>query len=372
MKRYLYEKILDDLNDRMVFIGGPRQVGKTTFSKQLPESSFQYYNWDKITDRKIIKTHSFSEDSSFLIFDEIHKYTRWRTLVKGLFDEHKETHKIIVTGSARLDYFNKGGDSLFGRYHYFRLHPLSLTELNSTPNKSDLQNLLKFGGFPEPFFKQKEDFLLRWQNERNSRVFQSDLRDLVTLKEYSSIELLNDSLESKVGSLLSKNALGEDLEKSPLTIESWITLLENIYMCYRILPYGSPRLKASKKQQKLYLWDWSTIENSGSRFENLVASHLLKYCHFITDTTGKKMELRFLRNKDGQEIDFVILEQKKPLFAVECKTGDSQLSKSIPYFKERTSIPAFYQVHMGTKDYGHASKGRVLPFWTFCKELGLV
>jgi uncharacterized protein len=373
-KRYLFESIIKDLEDRMIFIGGPRQVGKTTFSKELIllKSNGTYLNWDDLNDQNIIKKHEFSNKKETLIFDEIHKYSRWRMLLKGLYDKHKESKKIIATGSARLDYFRKGGDSLFGRYHYYRLHPFSLNELSKNPNKSDCMNLLKFGGFPEPFLKQSESFLRRWQNERSSRVFSTDLRDIVTLKDYQSVELLSHSLQNRVGSLLSKTSLAEDLEKSAHTIESWLILLENIYMCYRILPFGSPRIKANKKQQKCYLWDWSVIENSGARFENFVGSQLLKYCHFLEDTEGRKLELRFLKDKDGHEIDFIVIENKKPLFAVECKTGDKSISKSIHYFSQRTTIPAFYQVHFGEKDYGQEKTGRVLPFWKFSKELGLV
>jgi predicted AAA+ superfamily ATPase len=253
------------------------------------------------------------------------------------------------------------------------MHPLTVSEIASSGNdpRKDVEALLKFGGFPEPFLKQDESFLRRWQNERNERIFHSDLRDIVTLKDYSSVELLNSMLPERVGSLLSKTSLAEDLEKSPHTIESWLLLLENIYSCYRISPFGGPKVKALKKQQKLYLWDWSIVESKGMRFENMIASHLLKYCHYLEDTQGYKMELRFLRDVQGREIDFILLKNKIPLFAVECKTGEKQLSKNIAYFKERTRIPKFYQVHMGEKTYGHPSTGKVLPFWKFCIEEGL-
>ena len=371
-KRYLSDPISLDLKERMIFIGGPRQVGKTTLAKTFLSSKEGYLTWDDSKDQAIIKANQFPPNQKILVFDEIHKYSRWRNLLKGFYDKNKSEVQIIATGSARLDYFRKGGDSLFGRYHYYRLHPFSLMELNSHPTRSDFQLLLQFGGFPEPLFKQSVAFLKRWQNERASRVFESDLRDLVQLKDYSSVELLSDTLKDRVGSLLSKTSLAEDLDKSPHTIESWLTLLENIYACYRISPYGPAKIKANKKQQKLYMWDWSIIEAPGARLENIVASHLLKYCHFKEDTTGQKMELRFLRNKNGHELDFIVMEERKPIFAVECKSGDRQLSKSIEYFRERTQIPAFYQVHSGSKDFGHPKTGRVLPFWIFCQEMGLL
>jgi predicted AAA+ superfamily ATPase len=163
----------------------------------------------------------------------------------------------------------------------------------------------------------------------------------------------------------------EDLQVSQPTIQRWVQLLGLVYYTYLVAPYGAPKIRAVKKLQKVYMWDWSQVSDPGSRFENLVASHLLKYCHFIEDTQGYAMELRYLRDTDGREVDFVVLKDKKPIFAVECKSGDTSLSKHIPYFRDRTPIPAFYQVHLKEKDYGSARTGRVLPFVTFCKEVGI-
>jgi len=180
------------------------------------------------------------------------------------------------------------------------------------------------------------------------------------------IELLVDLLPTKVGSVLSINSLKEDIGVSPNTVSRWIQVLEMIYYCYRIAPYGPPKIRAVKKSNKLYLWDWAEVENPGARFENMVASHLLKYCHFHEDNYGHKMELRFIRDVDLREIDFVVLKNNRPLFAVECKTGERKISPHLYYYKERTSIPQFYQVHMGEKDYADQNI-RVLPFSTFCK-----
>lgn len=369
--RYLQDYIGQDLKSKMVFIGGPRQVGKTTLGREFIRDQSQYLTWDDLEDRDKIKKHLISPDLKVVVLDEVHKYTRWRTLVKGLFDKYSDRLHIIVTGSAQLDHFRKGGDSLFGRYHYYRLHPMTLPELPQLNNDTSLIQLLKFGGFPEPLREANETFYRRWKRERISRVVYQDLRDLDTVKDLSKIELLIDCLPSKVGSLLSIKSLQEDLEVSPNTVSRWIEVLEAVYYCYRILPFGPPKIRAVKKANKIYLWDWAEVESDGPRFENLVASHLLKYCHFIEDTEGFKMELRYLRDIDGREIDFVVLKNKKPIFAVECKTGEGALSPNISYFKERTTIPAFYQVHLGQKDFGVQSSGRVLPFAKFCKECGL-
>lgn len=372
-RRYIEKHIKADLEKKMVFIGGPRQVGKTTLSKNFIKNKNQYLNWDDLEDRGIIKKHQIPVDLETVVLDEIHKYPRWRMLVKGLFDKFADELAIIVTGSARLDHFRKGGDSLVGRYHYYRLHPFSLTEVDPQLKLSTLKQLLLFGGFPEPFTQKSEDFSRRWRKERISRVVFQDLRDLDTIKDLSKIELLVDALPVRVGSPLSIKNLQEDLEVSPNTVLRWLEVLEAIYYCYRILPYGPPKIRAVKQTRKLFLWDWSEVsDEGGGRFENLVASHLLKYCHFLEDTKGHRMELRYLRDVDGREIDFVVLKEKKPIFAVECKTGEAHLSKHIGYFKQRTAIPEFYQVHLGTKDYGVVDSGRVLPFTKFCELVGLV
>lgn len=369
--RYLEKHIKSDLRRKMVFVGGPRQVGKTYLSKLfLKKKGEGYFNWDDLADRAIIKKHQIDPELKLVVLDEVHKYVRWRTLVKGLYDKYREILSIIVTGSARLDLLRKGGDSLVGRYHYYRLHPFSLGEIDSSYSSKTLQRLLKFGGFPEPYILQDESEHRRWQRERLSRVVYSDISDLGTIRELSQIELLVDMLSSRVGSVLSVKSLSEDLEVSPNTISRWLEILETVYYCYRILPYGPPKIRAVKKSNKLYLWDWSEIESHGARFENLVAGHLLKYCHYVEDTQGHKMELRFVRDVDLREIDFVVLKNKKPLFAVECKTGEGAIAKSLYYYRERTPIPKFYQVHLGEKDFSD-NNIRVLPFAKFCKVTGI-
>jgi len=363
--RNLEDYILQDLKKKMVFIGGPRQVGKTFLAKSYTERSEQYLTWDDLADREILKKHKINSDLKLVVLDEIHKYARWRMLVKGLYDKYNDILSIIVTGSARLDHFRKGGDSLFGRYHFYRLHPLSLREIDSLLQRKTTLELLTYGGFPEPFLSKSDTELLRWRRNRLNRVVYQDVADLGTIKELSLMELLVDVLPLKVGSPLSIKSLQEDLEVSPNTVLRWIEILEAVYYCYRILPYGPPKIKAVKKANKLYLWDWSEVESKGARFENFVAGQLLKYCHFLEDTQGHKMELRYLRDVELREIDFVVLKNKKPIFAVECKTGESHISKSIYYFRERVPIPKFYQVHLGTKDYVDKNI-YVLPFEKFC------
>jgi len=359
----------------MVFLGGPRQVGKTTLAQTLIKNYRDghpaYLNWDSAPDRKRIRERDWPGREKLIVLDEIHKARDWRTMVKGLYDTLKNSHRFLVTGSARLDYYRRGGDSLLGRYHYYRLHPFSLGELGASAN--NVQRLFTFGGFPEPLANGRARDLRRWHNERLYRLIYSDVRDLEHVTDMEKIALLAEELPNRVGSPLSTKSIAEDLLVDFKTAKRWIAILDSIYYCYQIAPFGPPRIRAVKKENKLYLWDWSQIDDEGIRFENMVGSHLLKYCHFVQDTQGYAMELRFLRDTDKREIDFVVLKNKKPQFAVECKLQARELSPHIPYFAERTAIPSFYQVHLRGENRRQVSdRIRMLPFAEFCEDRQLV
>jgi uncharacterized protein len=371
-RRYLQAAIESDLAEKMVFLSGPRQVGKTTLALALLGTrSAQhpgYLSWDDVQARPRILRGEMPGDARRIVLDEIHKYARWRNLVKGLWDTRPPGRSFIVTGSARLEVYRRGGDSLQGRYHSYRLHPLSLREAGG--GRRALDGLLRFGGFPEPFFRASERHWRRWQRERLDRVVREDLRDLERVREISLVEMLADALPARVGAPLSIRNLREDLEIAHDTAARWLDILERLFVCFRIAPFGSPRIRAVKKEQKLYLWDWSAVDDPGARFENFVASQLLKYCHFIEDTEGWRMELRFLRDTDGREVDFVVLRDRKPMMAIEAKSGDREPSAAIRYFRQRTSIPRWYQVHDGTKDV-LVDGVRLLPLAALCDELDL-
>jgi uncharacterized protein len=376
LQRYLSSYITEDLRQKMVFIGGPRQVGKTTVALQYLKTKALtdpgYLNWDYAPMRQALLQGKLPS-VPIVVLDEIHKYADWKNLVKGFFDTRKNKQNFLVTGSAKLDFFNRGGDSMHGRYHYYRLHPFSLLELNNKPSLNDLEQLFVFGGFPEPLFKQNPRMLRRWQNERIRRVIYDDLRELSQVRDIGKLELLVLELPNRICSPLSINNLAITLQVAQATVADWIQKLDAMYISFRIAPFGSPRIRAVQKEQKLYLWDWSIIEDPSVRFENMVASQLLKYCHFQQDWEGYDMELRYLRDTDSREVDFVVLKQKKPLFAVECKLNDADLSPHIKYFKQRTEIPKFFQVHMGKQDYIHRDTGcRVLPFHKFCIETNMI
>lgn len=376
MSRYITPFVTEDLKEKMVFVGGPRQVGKTTMAFGLlgngGENHPDYFNWDFGEDRLRIRNGELPIGDPLIVLDEVHKYKHWRNLIKGFYDKFKSQSSFLVTGSARLDYYKRGGDSLAGRYHYYRLHPFSLREMSAVTNRSDRDHLLRFGGFPEPLLKGTERAWRRWQKERLNHVIREDLRDLENVKNIDLVTLLADMLPLKVGSPLSIKSLREDLEVAHQTADQWVRILEHLYFCFRISPFQFSKIRAVKKERKLYLWDWSVCKEMGKKFENLLAAQLLKYCHLLEDTEGYSMELRFLRDVDKREIDFVVLQEGKPQFAVECKTGDVGVSPAIRYFSERTPIPKFYQVHLGKRFFQNKEcRAVVIPFEKFCQELNL-
>jgi uncharacterized protein len=337
--RYNETAVKSDLNRKMVFIAGSRQVGKTTLAKGLIENSGGsikkwYMNWDAAEDREKIMLEHFPAGNGLLVLDEIHKYSRWRQVVKGLYDKRGATLKILVTGSAKLDHYRHGGDSLQGRYHFHRLHPLSLAELK-TGAVTDLKDLLYYGGFPEPFFSGSEKETKRWSREYRSRLIREDLQDLERVKDIALIEQMVLRLPDLVASPLSVNALREDLQLSHKTVARWLMILENLYMIFRIYPFGAPKIRAVKKEAKHYHLDWTVVKDIGARFENLTACHLLKWCHFMEDTAGRDVELRYFRDVDRREVDFVLMEDDLPIHFIECKKGYRGKNRALRYLKDR-------------------------------------
>jgi len=387
--RYLTSTIKQDLNQKMVFVSGPRQVGKTTLAKKIGTTlfdSFSYLNWDNNEDKKIILNSIIPADTKLIIFDEIHKYGNWKTYLKGIYDKHHEDFSILVTGSARLDIYKKGGDSLLGRYFNLRLHPFSLAEMQQHSPKTEplkelnftsstktiiknWQLLNKFGGFPEPLIKQDSKNLRRWQNHRIERLIKEDVRDLTMVREIGLMEVLADNLKSKVGSKLSINSLREDLQLNHKTVSTWLDTLENFYYHFRIYPFGSDKIKALKKEAKLYLWDWSTVEEEGAKFENIIASHLLKYVHYLYDVEGYKAQLHYIRDIEGRATDFLVTIDNKPWFAVEAKLSDQKPSNHLHYFAEKLKIPFSFQViNTPNQDY-YNGKTRIISADKFMTAL---
>ncbi len=368
MKRYLEPQIRRDLKEKMVFVAGPRQVGKTTLALGIPGNRKGYLNWDVAEDREHILKRELP-DARLWVFDEIHKYRSWRNYLKGLYDSPATHRPILVTGSARLDYYSFGGDSLQGRYHRLRLHPLSAGELGIT-SAGDFEQLMTLGGFPEPFLGGSLPTARRWSREYRSILVREEVTSLEQVQDLGNMELLMLRLPELVGSPLSINSLREDLQVSHRTASRWLAVFERLMAIFRLLPFGAPALRAVKKEQKHYHFDWSVVPEPALRFENMVASHLLKWVQFEVDVSGRDLELRYFRDVDGREVDFVLIEDRQPRVLVECKWSDADISKGLKYLKARFKDCRAFQISAtGKKDYVSADGIRVMPAPAYLRTL---
>jgi predicted AAA+ superfamily ATPase len=368
LTRYIRSAVEHDLARKMVFIGGPRQVGKTLLGKTIIPEPAAYLSFDIPAHRRAILAGELPATEAWF-FDEIHKYRNWRNYLKGVYDATAGRKRILVTGSARLDFYRFGGDSLQGRYYYLRLHPLSLAELAGRA-RDDLAALLRLSGFPEPFLSGSETEARRWSLSYRERLVREEITSLESISDLSKLELLAAALPARVGSPLSLNALREDLQVSHQTVARWLEVLERLYAIFRVTPFGAPRLRAVKKEQKHYHFDWTVVGDQAARFENLVASHLLKWAHYQVDTQGRDVELRYYRDIDGREVDFVLVDAGRPVGFVECKWDDAEVAPALRYLHQRfPDVPAWQVSAVGRKDFETPDGIRVAPARVLLSQL---
>ncbi len=376
----------DFLHGRMSFICGPRQVGKTTLGQKHLEQLNQarnYYNWDSLALRRrfAANPHFFIEDLAFsispsqklhleerpwIVLDEIHKYPKWKNILKGYYDEWKNSLRFLVMGSARLDFFRRSGDSLVGRYFLFRMNPLHPNDLTGKvldfasawhpklgtlffeePDKSFTQAatlLYEISGFPEPVSVGTREFYLRWKDNHISLVTGEELRDLTRSMSIQKQQTLVLLLPERVGAPLSLNSMKDILQCSPVTVKNWLEALEKVYMVFSVMPFAGKLKRSVLKEKKFYFWDWGIHEDPGKRFENFIAVQLQRAVSAWNEWGKGEYKLMYVRTRDGREMDFVIIERNRPCLAIECKWKDQTLSPAIMYLKERLGVTAAVQV----------------------------
>lgn len=321
----------------MVFIAGPRQCGKTTLAQHLMThfDNPLYLNWDDVEHRDLILKRQWSDKNKLLVFDELHKYPRWKNWLKGLYDTQKDKHKILVTGSARLDVYKKGGDSMLGRYHLWHLHPFTLDERETLSAEVAFDRLMTVGGFPEPFFDGDPTQARRWRLSRFEKIFTQDIRDLENIRNLQMMEVFIERLRSRVGSMVVLNNLATDLRVAHKTVSAWLEVCKRMYFVFSIYPLATGA-RALHKPPKIYFYDNAdVIGDEGVKFENLVATHLFKRLQFLTDSTGYKYELRYIRDKEKREVDFAVVKDGKLEEIIEAKWSDSQISSPLKYYSKK-------------------------------------
>lgn len=398
----IYDKIIQAhlaANEEMLFLSGPRQVGKTTVSQNAENfcDNFTYLNWDDEDHRHTILAgpaaimkqahlNVLSKVKPIIAFDEIHKRPEWKNFLKGFFDSYGKDIRILVTGSARLDIYKHAGDSLMGRYFPYRMHPLSVAECLRTdmlkseiaePSKiadADFNALLEFGGFPKPFLKRDRQFSLRWKNLRNQQLIQEDIRDVNVIHDLNRLRILMDLLKQHASKQINYSTLAKFTRVSVDTITRWIEVLEAFYYCYRLKPWSKNISRSLIKEPKVFLWDWSLIDEPGARAENFVASQLLKATQYWTDRGFGEYDLFYIRTLEKKEVDFVVTKNGSAWFLVEVKLSNNKnISPQLSEFQKQSEAEHAFQVVLDMpyveKDCFRGSKPIIVPAKTLLSQL---
>lgn len=357
----------------MVFLMGPRQVGKTTLGQTILSrfTNRVYFNWDLVANKRLlIEKPTFFEEVNrkndsvpLVIFDEIHKYRRWKNYLKGMYDQFSGRYRFLVLGSGRLNVFQKGGDSLAGRYFQFTLWPFTLAELadrrrpfkefirdplrvlDETPTEGIWNRLSSLSGFPEPYLSSKETVYRRWSKSYHQQLIREDIRNMTEIKNIDDTEILFSLLPSKVGNPLSLDGLARDIQVSFNAIRNWLGIFEAFFLVFRISPWVSRIARAITKEKKLYLYDYAGISSASAKFENMVALELLRAVSNWNDLGLGDFSLHYVRNKEKEEVDFLIANDRTPSLLVETKLSEDQVSKSLLKFQSRLKIPAVQLVN---------------------------
>lgn len=394
----LYENIIREHfgNYRqMAFLSGPRQVGKTTLARHF---SSDYLNWEEKQTRLLIlkgakavgsalSLDEHSVSGKILAFDEIHRYSKWKTFLKGFFDIYENSAKILATGSAKMDVYKRGGDSMMGRYFPYRVHPFSVAELldTSIPDEkivvrapreipaTEWDALLTFGGFPEPFTNRQMRFLRKWQSLRMEQLLTQDVRDLTKTIELDQIDALATILANRSGEQLVYASLACEVTASEPTVKKWVSVLKSLYYGFTVRPYYKNIENSIRKTTKWYMRDWSGIEDAGKRAETFIACHLLKAVECWTDLGFGDFDLFYLRDRKKREVDFLVTRDKKPWFLAEVKKADESLSGNLAYFHGETGARHAFQIVLDAEYDGRdcfaCTNPVIVPAKTFLSQL---
>jgi len=374
MYRKQTKQIIKDLEKKIVFLTGPRQVGKTWLSKEIGKEYNQtvYLNYDRLEDKEIIKNEQWLESTELLILDELHKMPKWKNYLKGIYDTKKTSMKILVTGSARLETFRQTGDSLAGRFFTHRLMPFSLRELDDIKFNNNIDKLIETGGFPEPFLAPKNIEVQRWRNQYLDSLIRTDILDFEKIHDFKSIQMVFELLRRRVGSPISYSSIARDVGISPTTVIKYIQIFEALYMVFRVNTYTNNIARSILKEPKIYFYDnGMVIGDMGIKIENFVAISLLKSVFARNDNLGESNQLKYLRTKDGKEVDFALVDgDNKINNLIEVKKQENQINKNLKYFTNKYNLNGI-QLVKELKQTRQVENIKVLKMDDYLKKLYL-
>jgi hypothetical protein len=398
-RKRIYDSILSEHLGRyrqMAFVTGPRQVGKTTTCRGLAGT---YLDWDDNDDRESILRGPAAialrigldlphQAIPVAVFDELHKYARWKRFLKGFHDTYGGRCRVLVTGSSRLDIYRRGGDSLMGRYFLFRMHPFTVAEVTAqdlpdstalvrAPSRiaeDEFRALWEHGGFPEPFLTREARFTRRWSAFRRQQLLREDIRDLTHVRELSQIDTLATILQERSSEQIVLTSLAKAVQVSVDTLRRWMDTLCGFHLGFLVRPWFRNVAKAIRKEPKWFLRDWSAIADEGKRAETFVACHLLKAVEGWTDLGLGEFQLAYVRDKTKREVDFLIVRDRKPWVLVEVKKSDEQVSPALEVFQGQTGAPYAFQVvldadYVETDCFARPRRPLVVPARTFLSQL---
>lgn len=372
MRRVQYSYILKDLSKKMVFLVGPRQAGKTWLAKEIAKSFKHpvYLNYDRREDRTIIDSEAWLESTDLLVIDELHKMPGWKQYIKGVFDTKPKHMAVLVTGSARLDTFQSTGESLAGRYFVHHLLPLAPAELYNTSYGQDIDRLLQRGGFPEPFLADTDQEADRWRLQYVNGLIREDILDFEQIHNLRAIQLILDLLRDRVGSPISYASIAGDVGVSPSTARKYLQILEALYIVFRVTPFTKNIARSLLKEPKIYFFDTGMVANDpGKRFENLVATCLLKYVYERRDYVGQRVALHYLRTKEGKEVDFCVIKDNTVEYLLEAKYTNQAIDPSLKYFSEKYTLAATQLIKETKREYKVNERITLRDARNFLKEL---
>ncbi len=368
------EQILKDLEKKMVFIVGPRQVGKTFLAREIGKKfeNVVYLSYDNIEDQKKIKAMNWTEGTDLLILDELHKMTDWKNFLKGIYDTKGEDLKILVTGSARLEAYRRMGDSMAGRFFTHHLMPLSLAELKKTPYQKSIDYFIRRGGFPEPFLAKDEIDAERWRAEYVDSLVKGDVFSFEKIYDINLMNNIFNLLRTKIGSPISHSSIARDVEASPTTVKKYIQVLEALYIIFKVPTYSKKISRSILKRSKIYFFDNGLVKgDDGVKFENFLAVSLLKYVLQKKDLLGRGGKLMYLRDKEGREVDFALVNEDNEVDKIiEAKLSDGALSKHLKYFKDKYGFKA-EQIVKNLRNEYHTEGVQVLKAEKYLTDLSV-